>query len=147
MTAAAPETPETPEAAALLPERLTLALAREFETRYGENPHQPAAVYRLAGGPGLLGGMRQIQGKELSWNNLLDADAARKLVALFDDPAVVIVKHNNPCGVGRGAGPRHRLLPGPRVRPGLRLRLDRGAEPPAHRRRWRRRSATSSSRS
>ncbi len=47
--------------------------------------------------------MRQIQGKELSWNNLLDADAARKLVALFDEPAVVIVKHNNPCGVGRGA--------------------------------------------
>ena len=86
----------------LLPERLTLSLAREFETRYGENPHQPAAVYRLAGGPGLLGGMRQLQGKELSWNNLLDADAARKLVALFDEPAVVIVKHNNPCGVGRG---------------------------------------------
>ncbi|MEO7973752.1 MAG: bifunctional phosphoribosylaminoimidazolecarboxamide formyltransferase/IMP cyclohydrolase [Thermoanaerobaculia bacterium] len=87
---------------ALLPERLTLSLVREFETRYGENPHQPAAVYRLAGGPGLLGGMRQLQGKELSWNNLLDADAARKLVALFEQPAVVIVKHNNPCGVGRG---------------------------------------------
>jgi phosphoribosylaminoimidazolecarboxamide formyltransferase / IMP cyclohydrolase len=92
-----------PIAADLLPERLTLALTREFATRYGENPHQPAAVYRLACGPGLLGGMRQIQGKELSWNNLLDADAARKLVALFDEPAVVIVKHNNPCGVGRGA--------------------------------------------
>ena len=71
--------------------------------RYGENPHQPAAVYRVAGGPGVLGGMRQLQGKELSWNNLLDADAARKLVALFAEPAVVIVKHNNPCGVGRGA--------------------------------------------
>ena len=96
-------TPESAPAGELLPERLTLSLAREFETRYGENPHQPAAVYRLAGGSGLLGGMRQIQGKELSWNNLLDADAARKLVALFDEPAVVIVKHNNPCGVGRGA--------------------------------------------
>jgi phosphoribosylaminoimidazolecarboxamide formyltransferase/IMP cyclohydrolase len=47
--------------------------------------------------------MRQLQGKELSWNNLLDADAARKLVALLAEPAVVIVKHNNPCGVGRGA--------------------------------------------
>jgi phosphoribosylaminoimidazolecarboxamide formyltransferase/IMP cyclohydrolase len=70
--------------------------------RYGENPHQAAAVYRLAGGPGILGGMTQLQGKELSWNNLLDADAARKLVALFDQPAVVVVKHNNPCGVGRG---------------------------------------------
>ncbi len=94
---------ETDTAAELLPERLTLSLVREFATRYGENPHQPAAVYRLAGGTGLLGGMRQLQGKELSWNNLLDADAARKLVALFDEPAVVIVKHNNPCGVGRGA--------------------------------------------
>ncbi len=106
---------EPPQAGELLPQRLTLALTREFETRYGENPHQPAAVYRLAGGQGLLGGMRQIQGKELSWNNLLDADAARKLVALFDDPAVVIVKHNNPCGVGRGVRSRHRLRPGPRV--------------------------------
>lgn len=86
----------------LLPPRLTLSLTREFTTRYGENPHQPAAVYRVAGGPGLLGGMEQLQGKELSWNNLLDADAARKLVALLAEPAVVIVKHNNPCGVGRG---------------------------------------------
>lgn len=95
--------PAGESAAELLPARLTLSLAREFETRYGENPHQPAAVYRVAGGASLLGGMRQLQGKELSWNNLLDADAARKLVALFDEPAVVLVKHNNPCGVGRGA--------------------------------------------
>ncbi len=101
--ASAGEDGASPEAFELLPERLTLPLVRELRTRYGENPHQPAAVYRRAGGPGLLGGMRQIQGKELSWNNLLDADAARKLVALFDDPAVVIVKHNNPCGVGRGS--------------------------------------------
>ncbi len=100
--ATAPAETRPDEAAKLLPERLTLSLAREFETRYGENPHQPAAVYRVAGGVGLLGGMRQLQGKELSWNNLLDADAARKLVALFDEPAVVIAKHNNPCGVGRG---------------------------------------------
>jgi len=86
---------------AVLPERLELALTREMATRYGENPHQRAAVYRDSAA-GVLGGMRQLQGKELSWNNLLDADAARKLVALFDEPAVVIVKHNNPCGVGRG---------------------------------------------
>jgi phosphoribosylaminoimidazolecarboxamide formyltransferase/IMP cyclohydrolase len=46
--------------------------------------------------------LEQVQGKELSWNNLLDADAARRLVGLFAEPAVVIVKHNNPCGVGRG---------------------------------------------
>ena len=85
------------------PARVELALERELVPRYGENPHQSAAVYRTAGGPGVLGGLRQLQGKELSWNNLLDADAARKLVALFAEPAVVIVKHNNPCGVGRGA--------------------------------------------
>lgn len=91
----------TPEADDF-PELLALDLQRELVPRYGENPHQGAAVYRSLGGPGVLGGMTQIQGKELSWNNLLDADAARKLVALFAEPAVVIVKHNNPCGVGRG---------------------------------------------
>jgi phosphoribosylaminoimidazolecarboxamide formyltransferase/IMP cyclohydrolase len=87
------------------PHHLRLELVRDLEPRYGENPHQPAAVYRPAAGPGLLGGLRQLQGKELSWNNLLDADAARKLVALFEEPTVAIVKHNNPCGVGRGSDP------------------------------------------
>ena len=87
----------------LFPERLSLALERALVPRYGENPHQPAAVYRTAGGPGVLGGFSQLQGKDLSWNNLLDADAARKAVALFAEPAVVIVKHNTPCGAGRGA--------------------------------------------
>jgi phosphoribosylaminoimidazolecarboxamide formyltransferase/IMP cyclohydrolase len=87
------------------PTRFFLDLTKELEPRYGENPHQPAAVYAALGGPGLLGGMAQLQGKELSYNNLLDADAARKLVALFEEPAVAIVKHGNPCGVGRGADP------------------------------------------
>ncbi|MFL6293090.1 MAG: bifunctional phosphoribosylaminoimidazolecarboxamide formyltransferase/IMP cyclohydrolase [Thermoanaerobaculia bacterium] len=82
--------------------RVSLELDRTMELRYGENPHQGGAVYATSGGPGVLGGFRQLQGKELSWNNLLDADAARKIVALFAEPAVVIVKHNNPCGVGRG---------------------------------------------
>jgi phosphoribosylaminoimidazolecarboxamide formyltransferase/IMP cyclohydrolase len=86
-----------------LAEHLSLELTREFEPRYGENPHQLAAVYSTAGAGGLLGGMRKLQGKDLSWNNMLDADAARKLVALFEEPAVVLVKHNNPCGVARGA--------------------------------------------
>jgi phosphoribosylaminoimidazolecarboxamide formyltransferase/IMP cyclohydrolase len=94
----ATETPDPDD----LPPGLSLHLERELVPRYGENPHQQAAVYRIAGGPGVLSGMVQLQGKELSWNNLLDADAARKLVALFDEPAVVVVKHNNPCGVGRG---------------------------------------------
>jgi phosphoribosylaminoimidazolecarboxamide formyltransferase/IMP cyclohydrolase len=90
-------------AGATLPQRLELSLEREILPRYGENPHQAAAVYRLAEGPGLLGGVVQHQGKQLSWNNVLDADAARRLAWLVAEPAVVIVKHNNPCGVGRGA--------------------------------------------
>ncbi|MEM7479689.1 MAG: bifunctional phosphoribosylaminoimidazolecarboxamide formyltransferase/IMP cyclohydrolase [Acidobacteriota bacterium] len=84
------------------PSHLFLDTSRELEPRYGENPHQRAAVYKSLGGPGLLGGMDQLQGKDLSYNNLLDADAARKMVALFDEPTVAILKHNNPCGVGRG---------------------------------------------
>jgi phosphoribosylaminoimidazolecarboxamide formyltransferase/IMP cyclohydrolase len=95
----ATQTPEQDD----FPVLLSLDLERELTPRYGENPHQGAAVYRTVGGPGVLGGATQVQGKELSWNNLLDADAARKLAALFAEPAVVIVKHNNPCGVGRGA--------------------------------------------
>ncbi len=83
--------------------RLLIDLEREATLRYGENPHQGAALYRTLGGPGVLGGFRQLQGKELSFNNLLDADSGRRLVAAFDNPAVAIVKHNNPCGVGRGA--------------------------------------------
>ena len=84
------------------PRQLTVRLDRELLPRYGENPHQGAAVYRHRDGAGLFGGMEQLQGKELSWNNLLDADAARRMVAAFEAPAVVIVKHNNPCGVGVG---------------------------------------------
>jgi len=84
------------------PARLLLDLRLDGELRYGENPHQPAALFAVEGGRGIFGGFEQLQGKELSYNNLLDADAARKMVALFDEPAVVIVKHNNPCGIGRG---------------------------------------------
>ncbi len=90
------------EAENLFQRRFALDLNRELEPRYGENPHQAAAVYRFCGGSGIFGGFEQSQGKELSYNNLLDADAARRQVALFEEPAVVIVKHNNPCGVGIG---------------------------------------------
>jgi phosphoribosylaminoimidazolecarboxamide formyltransferase/IMP cyclohydrolase len=86
----------------LFPGTMTVALQREMELRYGENPHQGGALYATEGGAGIFGGFRQLQGKELSWNNLLDADAARRMAGLFAEPAVVIVKHNNPCGVGRG---------------------------------------------
>jgi len=87
------------------PAQRLLDLVLEQELRYGENPHQAAAVYSVSGGRGLFAGYRQLQGKELSYNNLLDADAARKMVALFDEPAVAVVKHNNPCGLARGETP------------------------------------------
>ena len=67
--------------------------------RYGENPHQAAALYIPAGHPATgLAGAKQLQGKELSYNNLVDLDAARGLVMEFRRPAVAIIKHNNPCG-------------------------------------------------
>ncbi len=84
------------------PRHRMLDLAREMRPRYGENPHQEAAVYRVLGEDGIFGGMEKLQGRKLSFNNLLDADAARKMVAHFERPCVVIVKHNNPCGVGVG---------------------------------------------
>jgi phosphoribosylaminoimidazolecarboxamide formyltransferase/IMP cyclohydrolase len=83
----------------LLPERVHIALSRHAALRYGENPHQQAALYVPAGRPasGLAGG-KQLQGKELSYNNLVDLDAAWSLAQEFTNPAAVIVKHNNPCG-------------------------------------------------
>ena len=83
-----------------MPQRLRIDLVRELVPRYGENPHQRSAIYRTVGERGVFAGFQQLQGKELSWNNMLDADAARKLVSLFEAPTVVISKHNNPCGVG-----------------------------------------------
>jgi len=69
------------------------------DLRYGENPHQQAAYYARVGAPThLLRGVRQLHGKELSFNNLLDLSSARVLVEEFDGPACAIVKHNNPCG-------------------------------------------------
>jgi len=73
------------------------------DLRYGENPHQHAALYRdLYPAPGSLVSAKQVQGKELSYNNLADADAAWECVKSFDEPACVIVKHANPCGVAVG---------------------------------------------
>jgi phosphoribosylaminoimidazolecarboxamide formyltransferase/IMP cyclohydrolase len=74
------------------------------DLRYGENPHQAAAFYRdLHPAPGSLVTAKQLQGKELSYNNIADADAAWECVKSFDTPACVIVKHANPCGVAIGA--------------------------------------------
>ncbi len=70
--------------------------------RYGENPHQPAALYTGWPGGGLAGA-EQLHGKEMSYNNYVDADAARRAAADFDGPAVAIIKHANPCGIAVGA--------------------------------------------
>jgi phosphoribosylaminoimidazolecarboxamide formyltransferase/IMP cyclohydrolase len=76
------------------------------DLRYGENPHQQAAFYRdLHPAPGSLAVAQQLQGKELSYNNIADADAAWECVKSFDTPACVIVKHANPCGVAVGKDP------------------------------------------
>ena len=86
------------------PDVLSLQFARLQDLRYGENPHQSAALYRderpVAGS---LATCRQLQGKELSYNNIADADAAWECVKSFAEPACVIVKHANPCGVATGA--------------------------------------------
>jgi len=87
------------------PERLQIAFDRVQALRYGENPHQSAAFYREPdAAPGTIAAYRQIQGKELSYNNIADADAAWECVKSFDTDACVIVKHANPCGVALGAG-------------------------------------------
>jgi phosphoribosylaminoimidazolecarboxamide formyltransferase/IMP cyclohydrolase len=87
------------QAKPVLPERVHLALHRKQELRYGENPHQAAALYVPAGRPPEgLAAAKQLQGKELSYNNYVDLEAARSLVAEFERPAAAIIKHNNPCG-------------------------------------------------
>lgn len=82
---------------------LSLVLRRKAELRYGENPHQRAAVFRQVGatGPSLLTA-RQLNGKELSYNNLLDLDSALAMVRSFSSPAAAVIKHNNPCGAALG---------------------------------------------
>jgi phosphoribosylaminoimidazolecarboxamide formyltransferase/IMP cyclohydrolase len=79
------------------------AYEKVSDLRYGENPHQHAAFYaRVGSPPHLLEGVEQLHGKELSFNNLLDLNAARELVEDLSQPACVIVKHNNPCGAATG---------------------------------------------
>ena len=88
------------------PDPLPLVLARITELRYGENPHQRAAFYRAPGARGAsVATARMLQGKELSFNNIADADTAIECVRQFSSPACVIVKHANPCGAAVAAGP------------------------------------------
>ncbi len=79
-------------------ENLVLEFAKIQDLRYGENPHQKAAFYKENGKQGGLINLKQLRGKELSFNNILDLNSALELVKEFKDPAAVIVKHNNPCG-------------------------------------------------
>jgi phosphoribosylaminoimidazolecarboxamide formyltransferase/IMP cyclohydrolase len=99
--APAPESPATPDADAL-PTTLRINLQLAQSLRYGENPHQRAALYADGSGLGVAGA-RQLHGKELSFNNLVDLDACWELAQEFDEPAVIIVKHTNPCGAATGA--------------------------------------------
>lgn len=85
------------------PPVMTLVGEKLQELRYGENPHQKAAFYRETGSTGGLANARQLQGKEISFNNLMDSQAAYGLVQELPGPAAVIVKHNNPCGVALAA--------------------------------------------
>jgi phosphoribosylaminoimidazolecarboxamide formyltransferase/IMP cyclohydrolase len=86
------------ESATLLPEHLAISLKKAQDLRYGENPHQQAALYG-----DFFEHFHQLHGKELSYNNILDLTAAAELAAEFDDPTVAIIKHTNPCGVASAA--------------------------------------------
>jgi phosphoribosylaminoimidazolecarboxamide formyltransferase/IMP cyclohydrolase len=85
-----------------LPSTLRINLPLAQSLRYGENPHQRAALYADGSGLGVAGA-RQLQGKELSYNNIVDLDACWELAQEFDEPTVIIVKHTNPCGAATGA--------------------------------------------
>jgi phosphoribosylaminoimidazolecarboxamide formyltransferase/IMP cyclohydrolase len=94
------------EADDTFPYRLNLSFEKSQDLRYGENPHQRAAFYSDLGSTLFsVAAARQMQGKELSFNNILDLDAAWRLVTEIDEPACVIVKHTNPCGSGTGESP------------------------------------------
>jgi len=86
------------------PESLTVTYEKKQDLRYGENPHQKAAFYKKTLGTHIsIASATQLHGKELSYNNINDADAALQIVKEFKEPAAVAVKHMNPCGVGVGA--------------------------------------------
>jgi phosphoribosylaminoimidazolecarboxamide formyltransferase / IMP cyclohydrolase len=86
------------------PTHLTVRLERKGQLRYGENPHQKAAVYRNARGTSAsIVNARHIHGKELSYNNILDLDSALSIARSFPQPAATVIKHNNPCGSATGS--------------------------------------------
>src|SRR5271169_2695274 len=83
------------------PETLRLSFGKAFDLRYGENPHQKAALYSDGSGKGVANG-KQLQGKELSYNNIVDLQAAWELAQEFEEPVCAIIKHTNPCGTATG---------------------------------------------
>jgi phosphoribosylaminoimidazolecarboxamide formyltransferase/IMP cyclohydrolase len=90
----------------VFPSHFTMSYEKLLDLSYGENPHQKAALY--AESPAkehILTGVGKLHGKDLSFNNVLDLDSARRLLDEFDEPTCVIVKHNNPCGVAIGSSP------------------------------------------
>jgi len=89
-----------------LPARLTIFAKKMTHLRYGENPHQRAALYLTSASGGGIAGAEKLQGKELSFNNLIDLEAAWSLVSEFTDTACAIIKHTNPCGAAIGTDPR-----------------------------------------
>ncbi|MFD2122456.1 hypothetical protein ACFSNO_27810 [Streptomyces cirratus] len=91
-----------PEPEAVLPEFLAGAWQRKSTLRYGENPHQAAALY-TDGQPGGIANAEQLHGKEMSFNNYVDTEAARRAAYDHDEPCVAIIKHANPCGIAVGA--------------------------------------------
>jgi phosphoribosylaminoimidazolecarboxamide formyltransferase/IMP cyclohydrolase len=99
--APAPDLPAAPDLS-ILPATLRINMPLAQPLRYGENPHQRAALYVDGTGLGIAGA-KQLHGKELSFNNLVDLDACWELAQEFDEPAVIITKHTNPCGAATGA--------------------------------------------
>ena len=99
--APAPDLPAAPDSS-ILPDTLRINMPLAQSLRYGENPHQRAALYSDGSGLGIAGAT-QLQGKELSFNNLVDLDACWALAEEFDEPAAIIMKHTNPCGAATGS--------------------------------------------
>jgi phosphoribosylaminoimidazolecarboxamide formyltransferase/IMP cyclohydrolase len=96
------ECEEGPEKEQKLPQAITIGLRKRLDLRYGENPHQHAALYLDQSLPGRAGGIaaaKQLHGKEISYNNIVDADAAWQAVSDFEECTVAVVKHSNPCGL------------------------------------------------
>ena len=91
---------EDPAAEQEMPRQVTIGLSRVSTLRYGENPHQRGALYLpVSGGSGGIARAQQLHGRELSFNNLMDADAAWRIVSDYDDSSVCVIKHANPCGL------------------------------------------------